>query len=273
MAEEEKNQYPWLTALKDERDKTIRNHQNRTIQFENPALEVVFGCGLMIIGAGFLASGFLGYFGTIEVGQMAGLLLGVLLIYAGFLFLLSYGYDYGTLSALETVLAAAKSRKDLDAAWLKQATRTEMETALKPVFGSGILSNLLGLIMIIYGLYVADLLLLRRLGVTSISMMAGFAIAIVSTFGGLSFFMVKEPYKRARMAGFKSCLEIIRLTEHAPKPKEDEKGLMEEDRTSAPGAVHVEGVNAESVKNQRSSELESIELHTLDPDDIDDSHK
>jgi hypothetical protein len=272
MADEEKNQYPWLTALKDERDKIIRNHQNRTIQFENPALELVFGSGVMIIGAGFLASGFLGYFGTIEVGQMAGLLLGILLTYAGFLFLLSYGYDYGTLSAVETVLAAAKSRKDLDAAWLKQATRTEMQTALKPVFGSGLLSNLLGLIMVIYGLYVADLLLLRRLGVKPLGMLAGFAIVIVSTFGGLSFFMIKEPFKRARMEGFKSCLEIIRLSEHAPKPQRDEKGLLEEDLPSTSGTLYKEGENTKSGEVQPNNEVESIDLHNLDPDDMDDNH-
>jgi hypothetical protein len=272
MADEEKNQYPWLMALKDERDKIIRNHQNRTIQFENPALELVFGCGLMIIGAGFLASGFLGYFGTIEVGQIAGLLLGILLTYAGFLFLLSYDYDYGTLSAFETVLAAAKPRKDLDAAWLKQTTRTEMEAALKPVFGSGLLSNLLGLFMVIYGLYVTDLLLLRRLGVTPLSMLAGFAIVIVSIFGGLSFFMVKEPYKRARMDGFKSCLEIIHLTEHAPKPQGDDKGLLEEDLPPTSGTLYKDGENTKSGEVQPNSKLESIELHNLDPDDMDDNH-
>jgi len=272
MADEEKNQYPWLTALKDERDKIIRNHQNRTIRFENPALELVFGSGVMIIGAGFLASGFLGYFGTIEVGQMAGLLLGILLTYAGFLFILSYGYDYGTLSAFETVLAAAKSRKDLDAAWLKQATRTEMQGALKPVFGSGLLSNLLGLFMVIYGIYVADLLLLRRLGVKPLSMLAGFAIVIVSTFGGLSFFMVKEPSKRARMEGFKSCLEIIRLTEHAPKPKGDEKGLLEEDSHPAPATLYQNEENTKQDMILPKNELESIELHNVDPDDMDDNH-
>jgi hypothetical protein len=176
------------------------------------------------------------------------------------------------LSAFETVLAAAKPRKDLDAAWLKQTTRTEMEAALKPVFGSGLLSNLLGLFMVIYGLYVTDLLLLRRLGVTPLSMLAGFAIVIVSIFGGLSFFMVKEPYKRARMDGFKSCLEIIHLTEHAPKPQGDDKGLLEEDLPPTSGTLYKDGENTKSGEVQPNSKLESIELHNLDPDDMDDNH-
>lgn len=268
MGQEEKEQYPWMTALQDERDKIIRNHQNRAIQFENSSLELTFGCGLMLIGSGFLASGFLGYFGSIEVGQMTGLLPGVLLIYAGFLFLLSHGYDYGTLSAFETVIASAKSKKDVNAAWLKQTTLTEMRAAARPVFGSGILANILGLILVIYGLYVTDLLLLQRLGTKPQTMLAGFVIVLVSLSGGLSFFLIKEPFKRARIKGFQSCLEIIHLSEHAPKPKE-EKGLLEEDDEPAPPTAPETEERPKQGSILPDKELEGIELHNFDPDDID----
>jgi hypothetical protein len=269
MEQEEKNQYPWLTVLKDERDKVVRNHQNRVIHFENAMLETLFSCGLMLIGAGFLAAGIIGYFGTIEIGQMAGLLLGVLLLYAGFLFILAYDYDYGTLSALETILSTAKTKRDITAAWLKEAIQAEMAVTRKPVFSSGILANFLGLFLVIYGVYVADLLLLKRLGTSPLSMMSGLIIVLISSIGGLSFFLIKEPYKRSRISGFKYALEIIRSAESTPKPKdiEDEETFQGETVYSGPDIHPGDKPAEEPPLNGKAAE--EIELHNLDPDDLD----
>lgn len=267
MGQEEKDPFPWLTALKQEREKVIRNHQNRIIQFENSSLETIFSNGLMLLGAGFFSAGILGSFGTVEVGQMAGLLLGVLLLYAGFLFILALGNDYGTLSALETILAAAKSKKDITAAWLKEIILSEMHSSNKPIFRNGVLANFLGLLLVIYGVYVIDLLLLKRLGAAPATVISEFVIIIASEAGGLLFFLIKEPYKRAKINGFKSALEIIRLSEHAPKAGETDEPDIPEGSTiyDGPGPTPEAGRHSDGALSHK--EVDDMELFSFDPDD------